>query len=569
MSTTVGSARLAPDYVSNAPGYATHEVLNQAGPLANYNAFAGDVALVEAAKVFGADWADGLLRRTGAVVGSEKVHYLARQANRHLPELKTHDRFGNRVDLVEFHPAYHQLMGLIFGSETHSLAWTHQGRPGAHVARAALSYLWNQGENGICCPMGMTFASIPALRHDLSLLDEWSPHILRAAYDDRPIYAKEKAGVTVGMAMTEKQGGSDLRATITTARPATARRGSGAPYLLTGHKWFFSVPMSDIFLTLAQTEQGLSCFVATGWLPDGSRNRLKIQRLKDKCGNKSNASSEIEFYDLYATMLGEEGRGIRTIIEMAHVTRLDFAVGSSGLMRQALSQAMHHTSNRRAFQRSLVDLPIMRNVVADLAVESEAFLWLSMRLAAALDHEHTDRAEGLLSRICTPVAKYWACKRAPQLVVEALECHGGNGFIGDHLMERLYREAPLNGIWEGTGNVICLDVLRSMQREPETVDAFLAEVRLARGADARLDAFTDGLERRLTNLNEFEPIARRVIEMMAFALQGSLLVRHSAPAMADAFCVTRLAGDWGRAFGTLPNGLDTQAIVDRARIRAA
>jgi putative acyl-CoA dehydrogenase len=569
MSTTVGSARLAPDYVSNASGYATHEVLNQAGPLANYNAFAGDVALVEAAKVFGADWADGLLRRTGAVVGSEKVQYLARQANRHLPELKTHDRFGNRVDLVEFHPAYHQLMGLIFGSETHSLAWTHQGRPGAHVARAALSYLWNQGENGICCPMGMTFASIPALRHDLSLLDEWSPHILRAAYDDRPIYAKEKAGVTVGMAMTEKQGGSDLRATITTARPATARRGSGAPYLLTGHKWFFSVPMSDIFLTLAQTEQGLSCFVATGWLPDGSRNRLKIQRLKDKCGNKSNASSEIEFYDLYATMLGEEGRGIRTIIEMAHVTRLDFAVGSSGLMRQALSQAMHHTSNRRAFQRSLVDLPIMRNVVADLAVESEAFLWLSMRLAAALDHEHTDRAEGLLSRICTPVAKYWACKRAPQLVVEALECHGGNGFIGDHLMERLYREAPLNGIWEGTGNVICLDVLRSMQREPETVDAFLAEVRLARGADARLDAFTDGLERRLTNLNEFEPIARRVIEMMAFALQGSLLVRHSTPAMADVFCVTRLAGDWGRAFGTLPNGLDTQAIVDRARIRAA
>jgi putative acyl-CoA dehydrogenase len=416
--------------------------------------------------------------------------------------------------------------------------------------------------------MGMTFASIPALRHDPALLEEWSPHILKTDYDDRPIYAKEKAGVTVGMAMTEKQGGSDLRATITTARPATARRGSGAPYLLTGHKWFFSVPMSDIFLTLAQTEKGLSCFVATGWLPDGSRNRLKIQRLKDKCGNRSNASSEIEFYDLYATMLGEEGRGIRTIIEMAHVTRLDFAVGSSGLMRQALSQTVHHTSNRLAFQRSLVDLPLMRNVVADLAVESEAFLWLSMRLAAALDHEHTDRAERRLSRICTPLAKYWACKRAPQFVVEALECHGGNGFIGDHLMERLYREAPLNGIWEGTGNVICLDVLRSMQREPETIDAFLAEVRLARGADARLDAFIDGLEHRLTNLNGFEPVARRVIEMMAFALQGSLLVRYSTPAMANAFCATRLDGDWGRAFGTLPNGLDTQAIVDRARIRA-
>jgi putative acyl-CoA dehydrogenase len=569
MNTNVALESSAPDYFSDTPGYATHEVFNQAGALADYNAFADDTALVKAVEVFGADWAGALLKRTGAVVGSEKVQYLARQANRHLPELKTHDRFGNRVDLVEFHPAYHELMGLIYGSETHSFAWTNQGRPGAHVARAVLSYLWNQGENGICCPMGMTFASIPALRHDQALLDEWSPYILKTVYDERPIYAKEKLGVTVGMAMTEKQGGSDLRATITTARPVTGRRGSGAPYLLTGHKWFFSVPMSDIFLTLAQTEKGLSCFIATGWLPDGSRNRLKIQRLKDKCGNKSNASSEVEFYDLYATMLGDEGRGIRTIIEMAHNTRLDFAVGSSGLMRQAVSQAIHCTTNRRAFQCSLVDLPIMRNVVADLAVESEAFMWLSMRLASALDREHTDRTEGLLSRICTPVGKYWACKRVPQFVVEALECHGGNGFIADHFMERLYREAPLNGIWEGTGNVICLDVLRSMQREPDTVGAFFEEVRLARGADARLDAFTDEVEHRLTDLNEFEPVARRAIEMMAFALQASLLVRYSTPAVADAFCATRLDGDWGHAFGTMPKGLDTQAIVDRARILAA
>jgi putative acyl-CoA dehydrogenase len=499
-------------------------------------------------------------------VGSEKVQCLARQANRHLPELKTHDRFGNRIDVVEFHPAYHELMGLIYGNETHSFAWTHQDKAGAQVARGALSYLWNQGENGICCPMGMTFASIPALKHDRDLYDEWAPHILKPAYDDRPIYAKKKSGVTVGMAMTEKQGGSDLRATMTTARPATNRRGSGAPYLLTGHKWFFSVPMSDIIMTLAQSENGLSCFIATGWLPDGSRNRLKIQRLKDKCGNRSNASSEVEFYDLYATMLGDEGRGIRTIIEMAHVTRLDFAIGSSGLMRQALSQAIHHTANRRAFQRSLVDLPIMRNVVADLAVESEAMMWMSMRLACALDREHVDRAEELLSRVCTPVAKYWACKRAPHFVVEALECHGGNGFIADHLMERLYREAPLNGIWEGTGNVICLDVLRSMQREPDTVAAFLDEVRKARGADARLDAFADEVENRLTKLSGLEPVARRVIEMMAFALQASLLVRYSTPAMADAFCATRLDGDWGCAFGTMPTGLDTQAIVDRARI---
>jgi putative acyl-CoA dehydrogenase len=416
--------------------------------------------------------------------------------------------------------------------------------------------------------MGMTFASIPALRHDPALLDEWAPLINKPAYDPRALYAKEKTGVTVGMAMTEKQGGSDLRATMTTARPATARRGSGAPYLITGHKWFFSVPMSDVFLTLAQTDKGLSCFFATGWLPDGSRNRLKLQRLKDKCGNKSNASSEVEFYDLHAVMLGEEGRGIRTIIEMAHVTRLDFAVGSSGLMRQALSQAIHHTSHRRAFQRGLIDLPIMRNVVADLAVESEAMMWMSMRLAQALDRSEADRAEALLSRICTPVAKYWACKRAPQFVAEALECHGGNGFIADHLMERLYREAPLNGIWEGTSNVICLDVLRSMQREPETVEVYLAEIAKARGENPRLDAFADELARRLKNSAGLEPVARRVVEMMAFAVQASLLVRYSTGPVADAFCATRLDGDWGRAFGTMPLGLDTQAIVDRARIAA-
>jgi putative acyl-CoA dehydrogenase len=565
MSTSKSESQ-TPEYAATVPGFATHEVFNQTGTLAGYNAYADDKPLVEAMKVFGADWPDNVLHRAGAHVGSEEVQYLARQANRHLPELRTHDRFGNRIDVVEYHPAYHQLMRLIFETQTHSFAWTHQGKAGAQVVRGALSYLWNQGENGICCPMGMAFASIPVLRHDQSLFDEWTPHILKNVYDPRPIYAKAKAGITVGMAMTEKQGGSDLRATITTARPTGTRRGSGAGYLITGHKWFFSAPMSDIFLTLARTERGLSCFVATGWLPDGSRNRLKLQRLKDKCGNKSNASSEVEFYDLYATMLGEEGRGIRTIIEMAHATRLDFAIGSSGLMRQALSQAIHHTSNRRAFQRALVDLPIMQNVVADLAVESEAMMWMAMRLAAAFDRESADRSERLLSRICTPVAKYWACKRAPQFVAEALECHGGNGFIADHLMERLYREAPLNGIWEGSGNVICLDVLRSLQREPDTVAVFLDEVRKARGGDSRLDAFTNEVERRLAKPNEFEPVARRVVEMMAFALQASLLLRYSTPAVADAFCATRLDGDWGCAFGSMPKGLAPQAIIDRARV---
>ena len=548
-----------------AVGYATHEVMNQPGSLEDYDLYSADKPLSNAVRVFGGDWAAERLKQTGALVGSAKVQHLARQANRHLPELRTHDRFGHRVDVVEFHPAYHELMGLIFGSETHAFAWTHD-LPGAHIARAALSYLWNQGENGICCPAGMTFASVAGLRHNPALLDEWSPLINQPAYDPRAIYAKEKAGITVGMAMTEKQGGSDLRATMTTARPATARRGPCALYLITGHKWFFSVPMSDLFLTLAQTEKGVSCFIATGWLPDGSRNRLKLQRLKDKCGNKSNASSEVEFYDLHAVMLGEEGRGIRTIIEMAHATRLDFAIGSSGLMRQALSQAIHHTSHRRAFQRGLVDLPLMRNVIADLAVESEAMMWMSMRLACALDRSGSDKGELLFSRIATPIAKYWACKRAPQFVAEALECHGGNGFIADHLMERLYREAPLNGIWEGTGNVICLDVLRSMQREPETVDVFFGEIARARGANARLDAFAEDLSRRLKDISGLEPLARRVVEMMALTLQASLLARHSSPAVIDAFCATRLEGDWGHAFGTLPRGVDTQTIIDRARI---
>ncbi len=552
----------------SAPRSASHDVLNQAGALVGYDAYSADTALVEAIRVFDANWAVETIRRAGVYVGSEEVQQLARQANRHVPELKTHDRFGNRVDLVEFHPAYHDLMRLVFETETHSFAWKHEHKRGAQVARAALSYLWNQAENGVCCPTGMTFASIAALRHDQNAHEDWSPHILQPAYDHRPLYAKDKLGITVGMAMTEKLGGSDLRATTTAARPASGQRGSGAPYLLTGHKWFFSVPMSDLFLTLAQTEKGLSCFIATGWLPDGSRNSFKFQRLKDKCGNRSNASSEVEFDNLYATMLGDEGHGIRAIIEMAHLTRLDFAVGSAGLMRQALSQAVHHTTNRRAFQRPLVDLPIMRNVVADLAVESEAMMWVSMRLASALDRARSEPSEALISRICTPIAKYWTCKRAPSFVVEALECHGGNGFIADHLMERLYREAPLNSIWEGTGNVICLDVLRCIQREPNSVGAFLDEVRRAKGADTRLDAFAAEVERRLTKVGEIEPVARRVVEMMALALQGSLLVRYSTSEMADAFCATRLNGDWGHAFGTLPNGLKSRAIIERAQISA-
>ena len=551
--------------VPPVPDTATHEVRNQPGDLVDYNAFTGDRALMEAVRAYGADWASPRLEKTGALVGSERIQRLARQANRNLPELRTHDRFGRRIDEVAFHPAYHELMDGIFSSEAHSLAWTEE-RPGAHVARAALSYLWNQGENGICCPMGMTFASVAALRNDPDLAAEWEPRIMRAGYDSRPLPPQEKPFITVGMAMTEKQGGSDLRQTQTTARPLGRRTGPGAEYLITGHKWFFSVPMSDVFLTLAQTESGVSSFLVPGWLPDGRRNNLRIQRLKDKCGNRSNASSEVEFDRLYGIMLGEEGHGIRNSIEMAHLTRLDFAVGSSGLMRQALSQALHHTGNRTSFGRRIVDHPIMTNVAADLAVESEAFLWLGMRLARTLDLQDTDEGERLLSRIATPMAKYWACKQAPMFVVEALECHGGNGFIEDHLMARLYREAPLNGIWEGVGNVIALDAVRAIRREPETVDAVMAEIREGVSGDRRLDRLADALEPRLRRLPEREGEARQTLEMMAYALQASLLRRHAPAPVAEAFAATRLEGLYGRAFGAIPEGQDTAAIIERATI---
>lgn len=554
-----------------APSFTTHEVLNQPPPLTGYNAFSQDNALVETIQRHGAEtWARERLERAGEIVGSEHIQQLARQANRNLPELRTHDRFGHRIDQVEFHPAYHELMGLIFGTETHSLAWTEARRTGAQVARAALSYLWNQGENGVCCPMGMTYAAIPVIRKHGAIAAEWEPRLLSTKYDPRPLPAPLKSGATIGMAMTEKQGGSDLRATNTSAKPAGARTGHGAEYLITGHKWFFSVPMSDVFLTLAHTDRGLSCFVVPGWLPDGSRNRLTIQRLKDKAGNKSNASSEIEYHEAHGHMLGEEGRGIRAIIEMAHLTRLDFAVGSAGLMRQALSQAIHHCVNRRAFQKALVDQPIMRNVLADLAIESEACMALAFRFVAALDGEHGgNEIARLLGRIGAPIAKYWNCKRAPAFVYEALECHGGNGFIEDHLMARLYREAPLNSIWEGTGNVICVDVLRSMHREPGCIPAYLDEVRQAKGGDRRLDAYLHRLESELSDIEEAEGRARRVVEMLARAMQGSLLVRFAPAEVADAFCASRLAGDWGDEYGTLPKGLAAERIVERACLQGA
>lgn len=549
-------------------GYATHEVMNQAAPLTGHNAFKGDQLLTEIAEREKIAWAHELLTEAGRTVASAHVAKLARDANRSLPDLKSHDRFGNRIDEIEFHPAWHELMSLAIGHGTHALSWTAK-KPGAHVARGMLSYLWNQGENGICCPLGMTYSAIPALRLQPELAAVWEPFILSTRYDATPAPMHKKTGGTVGMTLTEKQGGSDLRATQTAARPATSRRGPGEAYLIDGHKWFFSVPHSDVFVTLAKTDRGLCCFLLPGWLPDGSRNRLLIQRLKDKCGNKSNASGEIEYRGALGWLVGEEGQGIKAALAMTHLTRLDFAIGSAGLMRRALSEAIHHATGRRAFQKPLITQPLMQNVIADLAIEVEAATLLAFRLARAVDDEEAgDASAGLLVRIGTPVGKYWNCKRVVGVVHEALECHGGNGFIEEGPMARLYREAPLNGIWEGSGNIIALDVLRAAAKSPGSVRVFLDEVGSAKGGDKRLDRAIDCLAAELRKPEEREARARRIVETMAVALQASLLIRHSPQAVADAFCATRLDADGGAAYGSLPAGFDQRAIVERAEMTA-
>jgi putative acyl-CoA dehydrogenase len=544
----------------------THEVTNQSGALTGANLFDMDQILCEAVDREGAGWVADRASRLGAAAGDPEIQEHAHLANKHAPALKSHDRFGHRIDAVEFHPSYHALMGLAFGSGVHSLAWT-ANRPGAHAGRAALSYLWNEIENGVGCPTGMAYSAIPSLRLVPAIRTAWEGKALAEAYDPRAVPAADKAAVTIGMALTEKQGGSDLRANTTQAMPVNGG-GTGGEYRLTGHKWFCSAPMSDAFLTLAQTEKGPSCFFVPRSLPDGTRNRFFIQRLKDKCGNRSNASSEIEYDDTYAILLGEEGRGVRAAIEMAHLTRLDFAIGSAGLMRWALNLTLHHTHGRRVFQRVLADQPLMRNVLADLCLESEAATVIAFRLARAVDESAAGSEQArLLERILTPVTKFWNCKRVPAFVAEALECHGGNGFIEEQPMARLYREAPLNGIWEGTGNVICLDVLRALQREPDSVAALLDELALARGVDHRLDTAIDALEVELSDPLELEHRARQITAMIATVMEASLLVRHSIPAVADAYLASRLEGLSNRAFGSLPRGIDAAAIIARSRLQ--
>ena len=532
----------------------THDVTNQPPPLVDYDVYGADAALVEGVRRHGAADREGQLHELGRRAGGAEEQQWGVEANVNPPVLRTHDRYGHRIDEVEFHPSWHRLLEVATSYGLHASSWREPG-PGAHVARAAGFYVWSQVEGGHGCPVSMTHAAVPALRTETALADEWVPRLTTYAYDPVLRPAADKAGCLAGMGMTEKQGGSDVRTNTTRA----VQQGDGS-YLLTGHKWFTSAPMCDVFLVLAQAADGLTCFLVPRMLPDGTRNTFRIQRLKDKLGNRSNASSEPEFDNTFAWRVGPEGRGVRTIIEMVNMTRLDCVIGSAAGMRQGVAQAAHHAAHRRAFGAYLTDQPLMRSVLADLAVESEAATVLMMRLAAA-----TDADESAFRRIALAVGKYWVCKRAPMHAAEALECLGGNGYVEDFPMARLYREAPLNGIWEGSGNVSALDVLRALAREPECLAAYDEEVALAAGADLRLDQALADLRVMVAALgDDAEASARRLVERMALVLQGSLLIRFGHPAVADAFCATRLAGDSGLAFGTLPPGVDTRAIVERA-----
>jgi putative acyl-CoA dehydrogenase len=541
----------------------THEVFNQSVPLEGYNVFSADRALVEGLERSGAGWAEALAIDAGALAGSARAQRWGVEANANPPVLRTHDRFGHRIDEVDFHPAWHELMREGIGRGLHSLPWTDP-RPGAHAARAVLFMTLAQVEAGFGCPVSMTYSAVPALRRQPELAAEWEPRLTSTVYDPGLRPATEKAGALCGMAMTEKQGGSDVRANTTSAVRVNGG-GPGEEYELTGHKWFCSAPMCDVFLILAQSPGGLSCFLVPRVLDDGTRNRFHLQRLKDKLGNRSNASSELELNAAWGRMVGEEGRGVPTIIEMVNHTRLDCVIGTTAGIRQGTVQAIHHAAHRSAFGAVLIDQPLMRNVLADLAVESEAATVTAMRLAQAYDDAPGDEQETLFKRLATAVAKYWICKRGPVHAGEALECFGGNGYVEESGMPRLYREMPLSSIWEGSGNVICLDVLRAIVRSPESLDAFLAEVDVAAGADPRLDAFVADLRQELSDFEAMETRARRVVEHLALALQGSLLVRFGDPAVADAFCAARLAADSGRAFGTLPAGADFERIVARHR----
>ncbi|MCA9558589.1 MAG: isovaleryl-CoA dehydrogenase [Myxococcales bacterium] len=535
----------------------THDVINQVPPLRDYDMFSGDTALAEALVREGAGWATDALRDFGQLTGSAEMLEHGRLANDNPPILRAFDAYGHRINEVEFHPSYHHLMETSMAFGLHSRPWT-EDRAGSMVARVAHSYLMGQVEAGHGCPITMTFAVVPALQHAPELAETWVPRLTATAYDPRNTPAEHKTACTAGMAMTEKQGGSDVRANTTQALAM-----SDGTYRLTGHKWFCSAPMCDVFLTLAQTEKGLTCFLVPRWTPDGERNAMHVQRLKWKLGNHSNASSEIEYAGAWAARVGEEGRGVRTIIDMVAHTRLDCVIGSASLMRQAVARAVHHTDHRRAFGKRLIEHALMKNVLADLALESEAAMALGLRLARAYDEGKTDAGARAFARIATAVSKYWVCKRCPATVYEALECTGGNGYAEEFGMARLYREAPLNSVWEGSGNVICLDVLRAMKKDPESLPALQTELGAALGKDRRYDGLVAELEGALRQTDTLELRARAVVEKLALALQASILIRHAPDFVADAFVTSRL-GERHANFGALGPGLEFDALIERA-----
>jgi putative acyl-CoA dehydrogenase len=541
----------------------THDVLNMPELIGDQDLWQNDLALREWVQSQGGGWGAEKLAKLGKVAGADQTFEKANQANKHTPELRAFDRHGRRLNQVEYHPAYHDLMAIAIEHEVPSFPWTNP-QVGSQVIYGALNYMMNQPEGGVMCPMAMTYSAIPSLRMTPGIADEWIPRLLSTQYDPRDIPVEQKTGATIGMFMTEKQGGSDVRANTTRAVPVGSNTGPAAEYTLSGHKYFCSAPMSDAFLTLAYTDTGLTCFLVPRWRPDGERNNLSIQRLKDKLGNRSNASSEMEFHDTYGVMVGQEGRGIATIIEMVAGNRYYCALSSSALMRQALVQALHHVRQREAFGSKLIDKPLMRNVIADMAIEVEASIALSLRIGRALDESDSNEVSAALARIGTAAAKYWVCKRAPAMIGEALECLGGPGYIEESLLPRLYREAPINGIWEGSGNIMCLDVLRAMQRDELAQVAVISQLESVRGEHRALDSLVVRLKDILADSSNHEMQARQITRDMAVGLQASLLIANSPSCVSDAYCQSRLGENNNGIFGNLAPNADLTSLIERA-----
>ena len=548
--------------MATADRFATHRVENQPPPLAPYDSYATDVPLHEGLHREGGGWAEPQIAPYGPVAGGELME-LGFAANENRPRLRAFDQYGHRIDEVEFHPAYHRIMQIGVAHGVPSFAWNHESRVGAHVARAALAYLHMQPEQGNNCPLTMTYASVPVLRHHSGIASEWVPRVTSVEYDPRVIPAWNKRGNTIGMGMTEKQGGSDVRSNTTRAHPV-GPSGAGEMYELVGHKWFFSAPMGDAFLVLAKTDKGPSCFLMPHFAPDGELNAIRIQRLKDKLGDWSNASAEVELQGAIAWLIGEEGRGIATIIEMVALTRQDCVIGSSAIMRQALVQAIHHAQYRETFGKRLIDQPLMRAVLADLALESEASVAVSLRVARAVDASSRDASEHGLARVATAIAKYYVCKRCVPFVNEAQECLGGNGYIEESILPRLYRQAPVNSIWEGSGNIQCLDVLRALDREPEAREALFVELASTRGSSSILDLEVQKLSSELDHMENMDARARWIVGRMAVALEASLLYRAGNSGIADAFCASRIGECRAALFGTLGAKAPVDMLLRRA-----